>query len=184
MLGLFPFPRARGLFVAACGLVFSASPMACLQISTGSDAGTDAGSSSTTGTTVVGTTATTTPTGTGCSQDPQTQVVLCEQISICPGVDVDPGVFPDCGFRIKTGSTTLDLECLCGTSVCPIGVPSSCADATQLLSAQNELIVCEELDEGRCIDLAPPTTGTSSSCDKTCESQCGGDPSCMQICGC
>jgi hypothetical protein len=165
----------------AAALALLASPAACLELSTGTDAGADAGAVATTPTT--GVTGAVTPSGAGCTEDAVTQVTLCEQISTCPGVDVDQGAFPGCGFRITQGSPALDLECLCGTSLCPIGVPSTCADATQLLSQQSSITVCEQSDEGRCVAQAT-TGGTSSTCDKNCESGCAGDPSCIQFCGC
>lgn len=169
-------PRGMGPLLV---VLFAAANLACLQLDTGTDAGTDAGGGT------VSTSAgspTGTPQGAGCSPVLQTQASLCEQISTCPGVDVDPGVFPDCGFRIQSGST-LDLECLCNTALCPVGVATSCAEAAQLLAAQNEFSVCEQEAEGRCVEQGTPTT-TSSSCDKTCESECAGDPSCIQLCGC
>jgi hypothetical protein len=179
-------PLRRGRlagFSATLGLLVSQG--ACLEIGTGTDAGTDAGAATAT-TTTGGVTATVTPSGTGCTEDMVTQVTLCEEISTCPGVDVDQGVFPGCGFRIQQGSPALDLECLCDTSLCPIGVPSTCAEATQLLSQQSSITVCEQIDENRCVAL--PTTGTtggtSSTCDKNCESGCAGDPTCVQFCGC
>jgi hypothetical protein len=169
---------SRNWRLAPVLLALAATP-ACLQLSTGT--GTDAGTASTPTTGVV--TSTVTPTGAGCTEDAVTQVTLCEFISACPSVDVDQGAFPGCGFRIKSGSAALDIECLCGTDLCPVGVPSTCADATQLLSQQSSITVCEQSDEGRCVSLTT-TTGTSSTCDKNCESGCAGDPSCIQFCGC
>ena len=160
-------------------VLVAAASSGCLEVGTGTDAGTDAG-----GTTVATGTSTSVamPQGLACFTDVQTQTTLCEGISTCPTVQVDPGAFPDCGFRVQSGAT-LDLECLCGTSLCPVGVATTCAQAAQLLADQDELLVCELEEEGHCVELvAPPTS--SSSCDKSCESECGGDPSCMQLCGC
>jgi hypothetical protein len=128
-------------------------------------------------------------TGSACLQDPQSGVVLCEQINLCPGVVVDPGLYPNCGFRPNAGST-LDLECMCGQSLCPIGVAASCASAEQLLEAQSSLVVCLQENEGRCVSL--PAGGTSGSgaaspcppAGQTCAEQCGGTPACFQACGC
>jgi hypothetical protein len=166
--------------IRAILVAVSAAIAGCVQLGTGTDAGTDAGATSvTTGTA----TSAAMPQGLECFADVQTQTTLCDGISTCPTVTVDPGVFPDCGFRIHAGSV-LDLECLCdGTSLCPVGVPTTCAQAAQLLADQNVFQVCEQEAEGFCIDLVTPPT-SSSSCDKSCESQCGGDPSCMQLCGC
>ena len=164
-------------------VVVAIGPAACLQISTGTDAGTDADRAAAATATTGGVTSTVTPTGAGCTEDSVTLVTLCEAISTCPGLDVDQGVFPGCGFRIQQGSAALDLECLCDTQLCPIGVPASCAEATQLLSDQSSITVCEQSDENRCVQLAT-TGGASSTCDKNCESSCAGDPSCIQFCGC
>jgi hypothetical protein len=125
------------------------------------------------------------PTGTACTDDPQTQVTLCEATSLCPGVVVDPGALPNCGFQLHPGSV-LDLECLCGTALCPIGVPQTCAQATQLLASQTSLVVCQQVSNATCIELAPAATdaGAASSCDKQCETECSGEPDCIQLCGC
>ncbi|HEY8041657.1 MAG TPA: hypothetical protein VIF15_17750 [Polyangiaceae bacterium] len=153
--------------------------VACLQIGTGTGLGTDGGPVATAdaGRIEAG------PSGAGCFQDTPSQTVLCEQIDTCPGLDVNQGVLPSCGFRMNTGG--LDLECLCGDALCPIGVPTSCAQAAQLLDRQSSLTVCQQQGEGRCVQLtAPDAGGTSSTCDKNCQAQCAGDPSCMQMCGC
>jgi hypothetical protein len=128
-------------------------------------------------------------TGSGCLEDLQTGIVLCEQINLCPGVLVDPGLYPNCGFRPNTGSV-LDMECLCGQSLCPIGVATSCAAAQQLLEAQGSLVVCLQQNEGRCVSLPGAGAGggeieggAGSPC-ATCAQQCGGTPECFQACGC
>jgi hypothetical protein len=127
------------------------------------------------------------PTGSGCSEDPQSGIVLCQQIDLCPGVVVDPGAYPDCGFRLHAGAL-LDLECLCAESLCPIGVATSCASAQQLLAAQSSLVVCLQENEGRCVSLIGATGGQAdaagpSPCE-VCAEQCGGTPACFQACGC
>jgi hypothetical protein len=154
----------------------------CLQIGTGLGAGADGGRPATAdaGAADAG------PTGAGCFHDPATGVQLCEQIDTCPTVAVDPSALPDCGFRL---GAALDLECLCGDSLCPLGVPATCAQAEQLLRGQNQLLVCQQVSEGRCVRLASPDAGSgaagaTSPCDKQCESECAGDPSCTQLCGC
>lgn len=172
-------------------LVASALPLtACLQLSTGD--GTDAGTapvySSSSGAAPTGSSSGGTATsGTGCVTDPQSGITLCELISNCPGVDVDPGAFPGCGFRLY-GTSLYDLECGCGDSLCPIGVPTSCTTAQQLLDQEgSSLIVCEQVSNGTCLPLAGdagPSSTTSSSCDTACQSECAGDPDCSQLCGC
>ncbi len=161
------------------------STLGCLQqVSTGSGTGTDP--TTATGSTPSATgTGGTVPTGSQCVDDPQTQTTLCAQTSACPGVAVDPGAFPNCGFQIHAGSV-LDLECLCGDALCPIGVPQTCAEASQLLASQSSLVVCQQASEGHCIELAGPSpdAGASSPCDKQCETECAGEPNCIQLCGC
>jgi hypothetical protein len=130
------------------------------------------------------------PQGSACETDPQWQVTLCGAIDLCPEVTVDPGVYPHCGFHMHDGAV-FDLECLCGDALCPIGVPASCDDVKKLLDAQSELLVCQQVSEGRCVSLVQQGSssgsgggGSATTCDRQCESQCGGDPSCIQICGC
>jgi hypothetical protein len=78
-----------------------------------------------------------------------------------------------------------DLECGCGDALCPIGAPSSCADAQQLLDqAQSSVDVCQQISEGICLPLGGQSGGTSSSCDPSCELGCQGDPGCITLCGC
>jgi len=122
--------------------------------------------------------------GTNCTLDPASQVVLCAGIAACPGVSVDPGVFPGCGFRTG-GSSAMDLECLCSGSLCPIGVPTTCAQAAQLLQTQSLLEVCQQVSEGRCVEVeAPDAGGVAPGCDRTCQAECGAAADCLQICGC
>ena len=172
------------LFAAALPLT------GCLQLSTGdgTDAGSTAATTSSSGAASTASSSSATATsGTGCVTDTQSGITLCEQISNCPGVDVDPGAFPGCGFRLH-GTSLYDLECGCGDSLCPVGVPSSCATAQQLLDQEgSSLVVCEQVDNGTCLPLAGDagaSSATSSSCDKECESACAGDPDCFQLCGC
>jgi hypothetical protein len=162
----------------------------CLSLSTTdtTDAGTATGSSSGGSSSSSGSSSGGGATsGTNCTTDPQSGITLCEQIANCPGVDVDPGAFPGCGFRLHA-SSIYDLECGCGDSLCPIGTPISCATAQQLLDQQqSSIVVCQQLDEGSCLPLTVDAGGGSSStgtCDKTCESECGGSPDCIQLCGC
>jgi hypothetical protein len=159
----------------------------CLQTGLGTGTGTGQGASDASADSSPDAAAPPGQTGSGCLQDPQTGVVLCEQINLCPGVVVDPGLYPNCGFRPNAGST-LDLECLCVESLCPIGVATSCASAEQLLEAQSSLVVCLQENEGRCVSPAgggggANGSGSASPC-ATCAEQCGGTPACFQACGC
>jgi hypothetical protein len=165
--------------------------LACLeQVSTGTGT-TDPTGGGGTATAASSSSATTTPAGSGCGTDPESQITLCEQTSVCPGVTVDPGALPSCGFRIHPGSV-IDLECLCGgDELCPIGIPDTCEQATQLLSSQTALVVCQQVSDGRCVQVASPDAGAAStnpgaasSCDKQCQSECAGEPNCIQLCGC
>jgi hypothetical protein len=167
----------RATFPAA--FLLSAS---CLQIGTGTgtDPGTDAGSvpvSSLAAGNDAGFT------GENCFADPATQVVLCQTVDACPGAPVDPDLFPNCGYAMRGGSQ-LDLECLCGTALCPIGVPASCAQAKTLLDAQSAFVVCGQQDEGRCLELVAPEAGPRGMCDPSCRDECAGAPDCIQLCGC
>jgi len=163
--------------------------VACLQqVSTGPGT-TDPTTSG--ATTTSSSTDTATPAGGECGTDSQTQITLCEQTSLCPGVTVDLGALPSCGFRIHPGSV-IDLECLCnGDQLCPIGIPDTCDQATQLLSSQTALVVCEQVSDGRCVQVGasdagstPNPSAAASNCDKQCESECAGEPDCIQLCGC
>jgi hypothetical protein len=157
------------------------SLVGCLDFSIGGkgDAGTVDGSATKTDATTTADASTTT--GISCGQDPQTGETLCLGLSTCPGLTVDQNEFPGCGFRV-TGGSTVDLECACSGYVCPIGIATSCAQAKSLLASQTFAGVCVQVSEGRCTSgnaKAPP-----NNCDKTCASQCGGDPTCLQGCGC
>jgi hypothetical protein len=176
-------PRAALAFVA-----FAAIPLAaCIQqVSTGD--GTSSGTGATAATTATAP-AGTTATGGECGTDPQTGVTLCEQISLCPSITVDQSTLPGCGFQLHAGAV-MDLECVCnGDSLCPIGVPDTCDQANALLASATLLTVCEESAESRCTsvggtDAGQQTTLNVNSCDKTCESECAGEPDCIQLCGC
>jgi hypothetical protein len=166
-------------------LVFVLPLTACLQLSTGDGTGSSGGgdtsgsSGSTTSSSKGGATS-----GTNCTTDPQSGITLCEQIANCPGVDVDQGAFPGCGFRLHA-SSVYDLECACSGMLCPIGAATSCSSAEQLLGQSSSLVVCEQVDNGTCLPMeGDGGASTSSACDKNCESQCAGDPNCIQMCGC
>lgn len=134
--------------------------------SSGSDAATDAG-----------------PAGLGCGQDPNTGATLCLGISSCPGLTVDTQAYPGCGFRVS-GGNAIDLECACNDYVCPLGVATTCAQASKLMADQSQALVCAQIGEGRCTMGTPVTQPPASTCDKVCQSECGGDPNCIRACGC
>jgi hypothetical protein len=134
-------------------------------------------------------------TGAGCDVAISGGAALCTAISLCPSIAVDPATFSGCGFRIR--GDVLDLECECSGFLCPIGAPTTCAEVGTLLSQQNSDAVCSQMTAGTCIQevsAAVTTTsdaattmnpmGTSPGCDTTCESECVGDPNCIQACGC
>lgn len=140
--------------------------------------------------------------GLDCGQDPATGAVLCLGISSCPNVIVDTEALPGCGFRID--GSALDLECSCSDSLCPLGPAVTCADAQALIMNSNEGTVCAQLAGGTCQSVTTTTVATttatatsattatatsaastgSSTCDQTCYMDCGGDPTCIQFCGC
>lgn len=154
-------------------------------IGTGSG-GSDAGAASSASPAASGgTTAATSDAGAGvdCITESLTGATICTGIASCPNVTVDHDVFPDCGFR--PGSGVIDLECACQNSLCPIGVAKTCDEAAALLKDQNETTVCTQVSEGRCTGGTTTTTpAASSTCDKQCESECGGAPGCISLCGC
>ncbi|HET7543770.1 MAG TPA: hypothetical protein VFK05_28055 [Polyangiaceae bacterium] len=121
-------------------------------------------------------------TGSNCGVDPSSGVALCLGISACPGVRVDPDQFPDCGFRVV--GSRIDLECLCGDSLCPMGKAASCREAQSLLSEQSAQGVCAGIAEGSCQPVQQAPRSSTSSCDKECRAQCSGAPGCISLCGC
>jgi hypothetical protein len=168
----------RGLFLT----VLLASLCSCLQI--GAPQGSDGGSSGTAaGAGAAGSGgASATASGTNCGVDPSSGIALCLGISSCPTVRVDPDQFPDCGYRIA--GSVIDLECLCGDSLCPMGSAASCLDAKALLSEQSAQGVCAGIADGNCQVVKQTSTSASSSCDKDCRAQCSGVPGCITLCGC
>jgi hypothetical protein len=154
----------------------------CFQMTAGTGTGTDPGTGAAAADAASGSQRI--PIGTGCGTDPQTGANLCAGVDICPGLGLDPSAWPACGFRVQ-GGTLLDLECVCGSALCPIGVAATCAQASQLLVQQNDLMVCQQVSEGRCVALAPPDAGgLPSTCNPTCQLGCGTAPDCRQLCGC
>lgn len=155
----------------------------CLDVSTGSgsdtggagagalDAGADAG-----------------PKGLGCGTDGVTGVTLCLGVDRCPAQIIDKDLWPGCGYRL--GATGFDLQCVCDDELCPIGTPTRCEDVTTLLEEQSQLMVCAQRAEGRCVRPAGAVSSSSGGgsdevpCDRNCAQTCGGDPGCLQWCGC
>ncbi len=90
-------------------------------------------------------------TGAGCTDDLGGGLKLCTYISICPTLAVDHDLYPNCGFRIR--GQIIDLECVCQGMLCPMGAPTSCTQAAQLMTDQHEILVCQQIDEGRCTKL-------------------------------
>ena len=125
-------------------------------------------------------------TGTGCGTEVTTGVVLCTGVTSCPDITVDQTALIGCGFRIN-GGDSYDIECGCNGYLCPLGAPTTCDEATQLLSNQLVSEVCEQVSEGHCTQpegTTTTTTTTTSTCDQTCASMCVGAAPCLQLCGC
>ncbi|HKO48034.1 MAG TPA: hypothetical protein VJV79_09940 [Polyangiaceae bacterium] len=155
----------------------------CLQIGTGSDSDSSAAAGST-GASGAGASAGASATGTNCGVDPSSGVALCLGISSCPRVRVDPDQFPNCGYRIAGNS--IDLQCLCGDSLCSMGKAASCLDAQALLSEGAAQGVCAGIAEGRCQPVSPTSSSSNAKCPnaKECRAQCSGVPGCITLCGC
>jgi hypothetical protein len=159
----------------------------CLQ-----NLGTDLASTDTSSTTGDDASAAASATGVNCGEDPTTGITLCSGISECPSIAVDPSALAGCGFRVHANSAILDLECVCSTYLCPIGVPDTCAQATTLLGTATSLVVCEQVNTGTCVQeeaaeagTSPTgTTGTTSTCNNQCLVSCGAEPDCQVLCGC
>jgi hypothetical protein len=157
-------------------LMFAAMACDFLKLGSSTDSGSGGGATEGDGGTV---------TGSNCGTDTTTGVTLCLGISLCPDVTVDSAVFPACGFRVS--GSAIDVECVCGSWLCPLGATASCDEAAQLLSDQNEGMVCAGTSAGQCTQLSVTTTsssGGSSTCDTACRDECAGAPTCIVACGC
>jgi hypothetical protein len=151
----------------------------CLQIGTTGD--TDAGAGAA-GNAALTTDAAVTPSGgSGCATDSVSGAMLCTAFDQCPGLVIDHDVYPDCGFRVP--STSIDVECVCGDFLCPVGAVLNCGQAKVLLSEQSEVATCVQQNEGRCAPRATPKPG-SMTCDTNCADACAGDINCRKLCGC
>ena len=168
----------RALFLT----VLLGSLCSCLQI--GTPQGAAGGASGTTAASGVGGATAGPASGVNCGVDPSSGISLCLGISSCPTVQVDPDQFPDCGYRIS--GSIIDLECLCGDSLCPMGSAASCLDAKALLSEQSAQGVCAGVADGNCqvVKQTATSSSSSSSCDKNCRAECSGEPGCITLCGC
>lgn len=126
--------------------------------------------------------------GGGCGIEQKSGLQLCIATSMCPNVVVDTQSMPSCGFRVR--GNAVDLICVCGSAICPMGIFTTCAEAAQLLANQTEQGVCVQVAEGRCVDTGASSSSSSSSsggnpaCDKKCMSDCGGGAACASICNC
>ncbi|HEY1536384.1 MAG TPA: hypothetical protein VGF76_20330 [Polyangiaceae bacterium] len=166
--------------ICFCLLLLGSLP-ACLELGKVLDSSSDSGTSGSAGT-AADSDAAAPATGTNCGVDPSSGISLCLGISSCPGVLVDPDQYPGCGYRIS--GDIIDLECLCDDSLCPMGSAASCLDAKALLMDQSALGVCAGVADGRCTAVKETPVVSSSTCDKDCRSECGGDPNCITLCGC
>lgn len=175
--------RVSAALVFATASACTLGAFACQKLDTGTSDGSgttsDGGTSSADAGSVV---------GGGCGVEQTSGIELCTATSICPSVVVDTQAMPSCGFRIR--GSVVDLVCACGTSICPMGAFTTCAEATQLLANQTAQGVCVQLAEGRCTDTssATSTSSTSSSgnpaCDRQCVADCGGGAACASVCNC
>jgi uncharacterized membrane protein YgcG len=125
-------------------------------------------------------------TGVNCARDTSLGITLCQTTTQCPNVIIDQSVYPGCGWRIV--GNIADLQCDCNGLLCPIGTPTTCGQAVDLISNQSQGTVCQGVSEGRCTQPGSAGGGSSgggsSTCDKTCAADCGGNASCLQLCGC
>jgi hypothetical protein len=155
------------------------SVTSCLQIGTSadSDAGAGAADAGLTGEAA----ASPLTGGSGCATDSVSGSMLCTSFDQCPGLAIDHDVYPDCGFRVP--STSIDVECVCGDFLCPVGAVLNCTQAKALLDDQSEMAACVQQSEGRCAPRAAAKQG-SMTCDTNCADACAGDINCRKLCGC
>lgn len=180
---LFTVLSRRYAALAGPALVGLAALVGCgnTSVGTGTGEGATADGGATTGTTAVK--------GLGCGVERETGAVLCAGVSVCPGLLVDQAIYPGCGFRAN--GTTFDMQCACQDVLCPIGTPNTCTQAKALLDNQNRILVCGQVNEGRCISGTkapkPSASGTNTrGCDAQCMADCAraGVGSCELLCGC
>jgi hypothetical protein len=119
------------------------------------------------------------PTGSNC-QAVTEAYSICTDVSLCPGISISQTQLPNCGYSIH--GNVIDPECLCYGSMCPVGVPQSCADMQALLATGiTSNIVCEQYASGKCSNQG--NQGEPSTC-QVCKNNCDGNPTCLQNCGC
>ncbi len=172
-------PRVWGFALLTAGLALACGNSS---ISTGTGGGTTTGGDAAAGAAAVR--------GLGCGVEQETGSVLCAGVSACPGLLVNQDAYPGCGFRVN--GTAFDLQCACQDVLCPVGTPRTCTQAKALLDNQNRLIVCAQVNEGRCISgtkAAKPAASSGSNtrgCDAGCMADCArsGVGSCELLCGC
>ena len=147
-------------------------------ISSSSD---DAGSATPTSTADAGSIATVQ--GASCTAI-TSSISLCQYISACPNLVLNAQVFPQCGFRIH--GSAIDPECLCdGQYLCPIGNPTTCAEAAADATGDTTYdSVCEQSVEGHCTSLTASGTGGTPTACQTCIQNCDNVPACIDACGC
>jgi hypothetical protein len=117
------------------------------------------------------------PTGSNCSSLTETYSI-CNDLSLCPGVSIDQTKFPQCGYSVHDDA--IDPECLCFGSMCPMGVPGTCADMATILATTTVDTVCAQYAGGHCLDLG----GTGPTPCSVCKQNCGNNPQCLSACGC
>ena len=122
------------------------------------------------------------PTGGSCTLQTAGGATLCETISRCPGVVVNQASFNGCGFLIQGGA--IDLECECSGYLCAASPTTTCAAVSQLLAQETASQVCSQLSSGGCQFEGLSGGSGKGGCDTACSSQCVGDPTCVQGCGC
>jgi len=84
----------------------------------------------------------------GCVLDTVSRQVLCTETALCPSLRVDHDLYPNCGFKYP--STSIEVLCVCDDALCPLGSALDCKQASALLDAQSELLVCIQRSEARC----------------------------------
>ncbi len=117
--------------------------------------------------------------GGGCAAvNASTQI--CSEITSCPGVTIDRSVFAECGYVVH--DDTIDPECLCSGSLCPMGAPGTCADMQQILANTTVAQVCNQYASGKCLNEGS-IGGPSADCE-LCKANCDGNAACIANCGC
>ena len=120
-------------------------------------------------------------TSSGCAHDSVAGVTLCTAVSLCPGLAVDHDLYPHCGFRSRAIRSI--WSAFAATTFAP-WEPLSAASRPPPCSRRNRSSrSAPRSSEGRCAARSSPPA-PATGCDRTCESECGGSPGCIQACGC